>query len=73
MTKVQLQFDLTKPLTDAMLRQIDRVHGIYGMSRVQVLPDGGLLVDYDASRLGPQEVESVLRMAGIPARPRPVA
>jgi hypothetical protein len=67
MTKVQLRYDLAKPLDDRLLEQIARVHSVYGIERVQ--PNemlDKLIVDYDASRLSEMEVETVLHKAGIP-------
>lgn len=69
MTKVQLQFSLSRPMDDQLLAQIARVHSVYGMTRVQPTPSlDGLMVDYDATRLTPLDVEAVLRRAGIPAK-----
>ena len=67
MTKVQLRYDLLKPLDDELLEQIARVHGVYGIERVR--PNDTfdkLIVDYDASRLSAMEVETVLQKAGLP-------
>jgi allophanate hydrolase subunit 1 len=67
MTKVQIRFLLQKPLDDAMLARISDAHAVYGIQRVQVAPSlDQLLVEYDATRLRPAEVESVLAGAGIP-------
>ena len=67
MTKVQLRFRLLKPLDDAMLARISDAHAVYGIQRVQVAPSlDQLLVEYDATRLRPAQVESVLAGAGIP-------
>lgn len=67
MTKVQLRYDLLAPLEDEHLEQISRVHTVYGIIRVQVAPSlDHLLVEYDASRLNPREVENVLHRAGLP-------
>ncbi|MEJ7606001.1 MAG: hypothetical protein WKF37_06980 [Bryobacteraceae bacterium] len=67
MTKVQLHYDLVKPLEDHLMDQIARVHGVYGMIRVAVAPSlDKLVVEYDASRLSALEVESVLHRAGLP-------
>ena len=67
MTKVQIRFRVAKPLDDAMLSRIADVHALYGIQRVQVAPSlDSLLVEYDASRLGPAEVESALAGARIP-------
>ncbi len=67
MTKVQIRFRLQKPLDDILLERISEAHSLYGIHRVTVPPSmDGLMVEYDASRLGPAEVESALEGAGIP-------
>lgn len=68
MTKVQLRYDLLKPLDDTLLVKIARVHTVYGILRVTVDPAtmNRLVVEYDASRLSPLEVENVLHRAGLP-------
>lgn len=71
MTKVQLQFALTKPLDGLMLDQIARVHAVYGLARVQMNPSlDALTVDYDASRLTAADVEAALHRAGLPVERR---
>jgi hypothetical protein len=70
MTKVQIRFRLQKPLDDAMLARISDAHAVYGIQGVQVAPTlDRLLVEYDATRLRPAEVESALARAGIPIAP----
>jgi hypothetical protein len=67
MTKVQLRYDLARPLDDSLLEQIARVHGVYGIERVRLNDTlNKLIVDYDASRLSEAEVETVLHKAGLP-------
>jgi hypothetical protein len=67
MTKVQIRFRVEKPLDNAMLARIADAHSLYGIQRVKVAPSlDGLLVEYDATRLRPAEVESALAGAGIP-------
>jgi hypothetical protein len=67
MTNVQVHFHLQRPLDNAMLASIERVHAVYGIQRVRIAPTmDGLTVDYDATRLRPAEVESALAAAGIP-------
>jgi hypothetical protein len=67
MTKVQIRFRLQKPLDDILLERISEAHALYGFLRVTVPPSvDGLMVEYDASRLGPAEVQSALEGAGIP-------
>ena len=70
MTKVQLHYRLQRPLTDSDMVGIARVHGHYGIARVQLAPAlDRITVDYDASRLTAQDVESILAQAGIPLEP----
>ena len=67
MTKVQMQFQLQKPLDDSLLQAISNVHSIYGIQRVRLAPSlDQIFVEYDASRLRPSEVEAALAGAGIP-------
>lgn len=67
MTKVQLVYDLLRPLDDSLMEQIARAHGVYGIIRVALAPDlERLTVEYDASRLSPVEVETTLHQMGLP-------
>jgi hypothetical protein len=67
MTKVQVRFRLQKPLDDAMLAHISNASAIYGIQKLKVAPSlDALMVEYDASRLRPAEVEAALSGAGIP-------
>jgi len=67
MTKVQIRFRLQKPLDDAMMHNISNATSIYGIQKLQVAPSlDGLMVEYDATRLRPAEVEAALAAAGIP-------
>ncbi|HWC98166.1 MAG TPA: hypothetical protein VG456_15505, partial [Candidatus Sulfopaludibacter sp.] len=67
MTKVQVRFRLQKPLDDAMLQRLSDTTTLYGIQKIKVDPSlDGLMVEYDASRLRPAEVESALAGAGIP-------
>ena len=69
MTKVTLHYDLTRPLSDEDFENVARVHGVYGMARVQAAPSSNkITVDYDASRLRKNDVEAVLARHGIPIR-----
>ena len=70
MTKVELYFQLNQPLTDAVAERIADAHKIYGMIRVQLMPDmTALRVAYDATRMTPADVASALARNGIPAIP----
>ncbi|HZN26002.1 MAG TPA: hypothetical protein VFB75_17380 [Burkholderiales bacterium] len=67
MTKVQLRYDLLRPLDDALMEKIVRVRSVYGILNIALAPTlDKLVVDYDASRLSALEVESVLHQAGLP-------
>ena len=67
MTRVQIRFRLQKPLDDGMLGRISKAHAIYGILKVKLAPSlDRMVVEYDASRLRPAEVESALAAAGIP-------
>jgi hypothetical protein len=67
MTKVQLRYDLLRPLDDTLMEKIGWVRSVYGILHVALAPTlDKLVVEYDASRLSPLEVESVLHRAGLP-------
>jgi hypothetical protein len=67
MTKVQLTFKLSRSLDDDDLKQIARVHSVYGMFATRVVASGQeLFVEYDASRLSPKEVRATLERHGLP-------
>jgi allophanate hydrolase subunit 1 len=69
MTKVQLEYELHRPLTDADEKAIRDVHSQYGMQRVQLAPSlDKLCVEYDASRLTEQDVEATLARLGLPIK-----
>ena len=73
MTKVQLHYDLEKPITDDDAESIAHVHGVYGIARVTVAPSlDKITVDYDASRLSEREVEAALIRNGIRIKRDPV-
>jgi allophanate hydrolase subunit 1 len=68
MTKVQIRFRLRQPLRDTLLQTIADAHTLYGIQRVQLSPAmDSLMVEYDATRLRPAEVEAALSGAGIEA------
>ena len=67
MTKVQLEYPLTRPLNDADSQAIASVHGWYGIFRVKPAPSlDRISVEYDASRLSEKDVEGVLHRFSIP-------
>ena len=71
MTKVTLEFDLVRPLTDEDTEAIARAHSVYGIARVKMSPSmDHIAVDFDASRLTERDVESWLLRVGVPVRGR---
>ena len=71
MTKVQLEYDLVRPLTDADASGLADVHSWYGILRVQLAPTlDKLAVEYDASRLSEKDVEAVLHRFRLPIKRR---
>ncbi len=67
MTRVELRFRLQSPLTEAQLERLAEARSVYGFLRIVVGDgSGGLLVEYDASRLTAGEVTAVLLAAGVP-------
>jgi hypothetical protein len=67
MTKVQTRFRLQKPLDDDSLQGLAAANAIYGIYKLKLAPAlDELLVEYDATRLRPAEVESALAGAGVP-------
>jgi allophanate hydrolase subunit 1 len=67
MTKIQLQYHLTRPLDEKLLEAISRANSVYGIERITLAPAmDKLLVEYDATRMNPNEVQAVLLRSGIP-------
>ena len=65
-----MNFRLREPLNDASMAKLSDASAIYGIQKVK-LGDGSLMVEYDASRLRPAEVEAALTGAGLAVEPRP--
>jgi hypothetical protein len=71
MTKIQVHFQLERPLDESMMPRIAAAHSVYGIRRIEVSPSlDALTVEYDATRLRPPEVRGVLAGAGIPLAPK---
>jgi hypothetical protein len=69
MTRVQMNFRLLKPLDDSMMKRLSNESTLYGIQQVKLNPSlDGLMVEYDATRLRPAEVEAALTGAGIPVQ-----
>lgn len=75
MSRVEIHLELIKPLNEELMERIAVAHSIYGIRRVRLAPTmDEIIVEYDASRLTPQEVEAALHRFGIPCRlKQPVA
>jgi hypothetical protein len=67
MTKVQKHFRLQRPIDEAMMGAIAEANSIYGIERILMAPSREeLMVEYDATRLRADGIESALQRAGIP-------
>lgn len=67
MTKVDIAYDLVRPLTDSDSAGIANIHSYYGVFRVKLAATlDKINVEYDASRLTEQDMEAVLHRFGIP-------
>ena len=66
MTKIQMNFRLLEPLDDAAMAKLSDASAIYGIQKVK-LGNGSLMVEYDATRMRPAEVEATIAHAGIAA------
>jgi len=71
MTKIQLSFALSSPLDEAQMNRMADLNGTYGILKIHP-EDGGLKVEYDATRFGPRDVEAALARAGLPLTHRGV-
>lgn len=66
MTLVEITYELQKPLTTEHLRALGEFANTYGLRRFRTdEKKNRLSFEYDASRLKPAEVASVLARAGI--------
>jgi hypothetical protein len=73
MTKVQLSFTLSTPLDEQLMNLIAHVYGTYGILRIAAQPgEQKLLVEFDATRFSPKDVEAALARAGLPLAQRSV-
>jgi hypothetical protein len=69
MTKVEARYRLSHPLSGALLARIADAHSVYGIVHIHLDPASeAVTVEYDASRLTTDQVDAVLRRAGIPAQ-----
>jgi hypothetical protein len=69
MTRVELQYELTKPLGDADYERLSRLLSVYGVMSYKLRQDlSGMMVEYDATRLNPDGVDRVLHSNGLPVK-----
>ena len=69
MTKVQIEYELFRPLSGADAAGVAAVRACYGIMRVKLAPGlERLTVDYDASRLTRGDVDAVLLRHGVAIR-----
>ena len=68
MTRIQVHFRLRHPLDTASLEKLSDASAIYGIQKVKLVDDR-LMVEYDATRMRPAEVEAALTRVGIPVEP----
>jgi hypothetical protein len=70
MTKIQIHFRLRKPLSDETLAKLSNTSAVYGIQRIKVANNlDSLMVEYDATRMRPAEVEAALTSIGIAIEP----
>ena len=73
MTKVQNTYKLSRALVDTDAENLKRVHSVYGIYFVRVNPSASeLLVEYDASRLTPRDMQATLEQYALPVIASPV-
>jgi len=71
MTKVQMHFRLQKPLDEVTMTRLSNESALYGIQQLKLDASlEGLMVEYDATRLRPAEVEAALATAGVAVAPR---
>jgi hypothetical protein len=73
MTKVQNTYKLSRALVDADAENLKKIHSVYGVYFARVNPSASeLLVEYDASRLTPRDMQVTLEQHALPIIPSPV-
>lgn len=69
MTRVELRYELEKPLNESNYERLSRLLSIYGLMGVKMDADaGGMTVEYDATRMNPAGVDRVLMANGLPVK-----
>ena len=66
LTKLQVRFKLDNALDDRLMTSIADAQAIYGIEWIKLDPGmASLVVEYDATRMRPPEVEAALRRHGL--------
>lgn len=66
MTRVELNYELTRPLDDAAYERLSRLMSVYGIMSYKLKQDlSGMMVEFDATRLNPDGVDHVLHANGL--------
>lgn len=69
MTRVELTYDLTRPLAEEDYERLSRLTSVYGLMGFQFNPEAtAMVVEYDATRMAPDGVDRVLRSSGLPLK-----
>ena len=67
MTKIQHSYDLLRKIDDSDAEAISSLHGYYGIQKVVIAPSlDHIMVEYDATRLTPSDVDNVMIRYGVP-------
>lgn len=68
MTRIQIHFRLRQPLNEAAMAKLSDASVIYGIQKVKLGAGlDSLMVEYDATRMRPADVEAALAHAGVVA------
>ena len=69
MTLLEIAYRCGRPPGEAELQALREVREVYGIWRVSLSENGGVMrVEYDASRLAEDDVAALLRDAGVDVR-----
>jgi hypothetical protein len=73
MTKIQHTFGLSAALDEGQMIRMSGLYGTYGILKISLAPGGqDLVVEFDATRFTPDDVEAALGKAGLPLARRSV-
>ena len=69
MTKVETSYELSRPLDDRDLVSFSRLTSVYGIFMAKIAPSlDKILIEYDASRLTPDQLQVVIERHGLPIK-----